>query len=433
MKILVLSNLYPPDCIGGYELLCAQAVDALQARGHQIQVLTAAARKPVPTPSHVARDFRLADIYDGPFQAQVPAYSRHTTEIESRYISAFNVHVLLQHLERFRPDVVYLHNLVGLGGLGLLGCLKHQSSPWVWHLGDAVPYHLCSSRQVQGFPTEEYWGRPVPGLVEAFSREIEGTYICCSDRLAAEIAGYGIQLRGSMNVIPYWFDCVRPGPRAGYFRDGKLRIVCAGALGAHKGTDILIEAAAALRDGGRTNFTVDLYGTVDSPTWQLLIDKLDLRAHVRLHGWRLQAELSQAYRTCDLSAFPTWRREPFGVAPLEAAAQGCVPILSESCGIAEWMVDGVDCLKAKRTIEGFRDVIANVMDGKIDLKSLGARASDIVWRDFHLDAIIPSIEGLLLQVARAPRRSPRRPAEAYSIALMAEKMAHVVGQQTLIA
>ena len=31
MTILVLSNLYPPVVIGGYELVCKQAVDALMA------------------------------------------------------------------------------------------------------------------------------------------------------------------------------------------------------------------------------------------------------------------------------------------------------------------------------------------------------------------------------------------------------------------
>ena len=36
MKILVVSNLYPPDVIGGYELGCRQAVDALRARGHDV-------------------------------------------------------------------------------------------------------------------------------------------------------------------------------------------------------------------------------------------------------------------------------------------------------------------------------------------------------------------------------------------------------------
>ena len=47
MKILVLSNLYPPDFIGGYELGCRQVSDALRGRGHEVLVLTSAPRLPI--------------------------------------------------------------------------------------------------------------------------------------------------------------------------------------------------------------------------------------------------------------------------------------------------------------------------------------------------------------------------------------------------
>ena len=40
MKILVISNLYPPYAIGGYEERCRQVIDCLRANGHQIRVLT---------------------------------------------------------------------------------------------------------------------------------------------------------------------------------------------------------------------------------------------------------------------------------------------------------------------------------------------------------------------------------------------------------
>ena len=40
MKILVLTNLYPPHYVGGYELHCQTVVEALRARGHVVQVLT---------------------------------------------------------------------------------------------------------------------------------------------------------------------------------------------------------------------------------------------------------------------------------------------------------------------------------------------------------------------------------------------------------
>jgi glycogen synthase len=40
MNILVISNLYPPHYIGGYELACRDAVEQLRERGHQVRVRT---------------------------------------------------------------------------------------------------------------------------------------------------------------------------------------------------------------------------------------------------------------------------------------------------------------------------------------------------------------------------------------------------------
>ena len=64
MKILVLSNLYPPDTVGGYELGCRQVVDALLARGHDVRVVTTAPRTPVVSPPHVVRTLKLTDMWD---------------------------------------------------------------------------------------------------------------------------------------------------------------------------------------------------------------------------------------------------------------------------------------------------------------------------------------------------------------------------------
>ena len=64
MRVLVLGNLYPPDVIGGYELGCKQAVDALRGRGHDVRVLTSAPRTPVRGEPHVARRLRLGEVWD---------------------------------------------------------------------------------------------------------------------------------------------------------------------------------------------------------------------------------------------------------------------------------------------------------------------------------------------------------------------------------
>ena len=39
MRILVISNLYPPHALGGYEQRCRETVESLRQRGHSVQVL----------------------------------------------------------------------------------------------------------------------------------------------------------------------------------------------------------------------------------------------------------------------------------------------------------------------------------------------------------------------------------------------------------
>ena len=40
MRVLFVSNLYPPNVIGGYERLCFEVAAALAKRGHDVWVLT---------------------------------------------------------------------------------------------------------------------------------------------------------------------------------------------------------------------------------------------------------------------------------------------------------------------------------------------------------------------------------------------------------
>lgn len=50
MKIGVVSNLFPPFSIGGYEQLCGKVCNELAALGHEIVVLTSTygGRLPIP-------------------------------------------------------------------------------------------------------------------------------------------------------------------------------------------------------------------------------------------------------------------------------------------------------------------------------------------------------------------------------------------------
>jgi glycosyltransferase involved in cell wall biosynthesis len=421
VKILALSNLYPPDFIGGYELACAQVVDALRRRGHDVLVLTAAPRAPVASPPHVLRRFKLVDEWSEDGMGGTPLAFR-LDEAESRLVSASNVHVLTSTLEAFQPDVVYVNAVTGLGGLGLIACLQYLAVPWVWQLGDRVPHHLCSTRQ-----------SVIPGLADLFSRHVRGHYVVVSEQLRREVERAGIALRDQVELHPYWITGPRPQARTTHYRGGHLRIMAAGQVARWKGTDILIEAAAKLRALGHHDFSVHIYGRVHQPDLVQLIRWLDLSNHVILRGPVPQAKLLEMYQHYDLFAFPTLAREPFGIVPLEAVARGCVPIISRQCGIAEWLVHGLHCLKADRTPDAFAAAFAGVLERRIELEPLARRGSSAAWRDFHLDAVLPRIERLLRQASGQSRAPAGSADDAYRLARMAEQLTTSVLQEAIPA
>lgn len=424
MRILVLSNLYPPDFIGGYELCCRQVVDALLARGHDVQVLTSSPRTPCPPADHVLRQFELSNCYDAHDVLNSLPLTRKVLESKAVWVNAHNVHVLLDSLARFEPDVVYLWNLLGLGGLGLIGCLQHLDVPWVWYLGDCVPSMLCRRGE-----------EVLPVLAEQFSRRVKGIYMPVSQRVADEIESAGVRLNGQVELLPNWVLGEQPPQRTRYFQPGDtLRIVSAGQMGRHKGIDLLVEAAALLRQRGHENFSIDLFGKVSESSLAELPRTLGVDTHVTFRGVCPQEELVGRYERheYDVFAFPTWEREPFGCAPLEAATHGCVIVMTQSCGISEWLVHDVHCLKTARTAEHLADVFGRILQGAIDLAPLARRASAVIWRDFHLDTILPHIERALMRAARqkscdAPAWSRQGGADdAYRLALLADKLSRAL-------
>ena len=107
--------------------------------------------------------------------------------------------------------------------------------------------------------------------------------------------------------------------------------------------------------------------------------------------------------------------------------------MSHTCGIAEWLVHRVHCLKAPRRADAFARTLAAILDGEIAPSPIGRRAAALARRDFHIDAIIVKIEDVLRRAAGRPRDGAGTADEAYRMALLAEKLSRVLVQEALCA
>ncbi len=389
MRILILTNLFPPHVLGGYEVACCAVSLGLRQRGHEVEVL--ASHAPVPTdddPPWLYRDFSL--------RAFSPIEPRTVEQLNDRNYACgasqfSNTATLIAHLRRFRPDVVYVWNLYGIGGLALLDLLDVVGFPRVVHLMDNVPGCL-----LHGVPpiVASLLCRRSLGLVS------RGRTIAMSEHLLTEVAETtGVRHDPPADIVPGWVDTTGLGRRAHYLEGGKLRMVAAGALGAHKGTDIVIDACERLVALGHKDFMVDLYGFGNATPYVARAAERGVSKHVRFMGLRSQAEILALLPDYDAFVFPTWEREPFGLAPLEAAACGVVPILTRNAGVCERLVDEVHALKIERSAEALAAAAARLISGEADAAAIGRRAAALVRQDLTLAAWLPQIERILAEAA----------------------------------
>ncbi len=128
MKILVLTNLYPPHYVGGYELRCAAITEALRLRGHDVHVLTSnhgvKGSPPLAEP-HVDRSLRIHGYYGHPWLGLNAL----------KHLELYNNHTVREALTILRPDVIHVWCM---GGLSKSLCLTLQRSgvPTVYDVSD---------------------------------------------------------------------------------------------------------------------------------------------------------------------------------------------------------------------------------------------------------------------------------------------------------
>jgi len=167
MKILLVTNLYPPNSLGGYERLCATIADALAARGHALRVLTSGhgGGRPGPEPVPVERALRLLasskSVYE-PFEGG-RADREEITEANERASRA--------SVESFRPDVLLAGNLMFLDR-GFLEGLVRLGVPLAYLLTDVWLIQMLDDGWLQ-----EYFRREIlaPGSVDLTGvRELPG-------------------------------------------------------------------------------------------------------------------------------------------------------------------------------------------------------------------------------------------------------------------
>lgn len=338
MRILFISNLYPPATFGGYELVCADVVERLGDR-HEVKVITSSrgADASMNGDSRVMRTLRFLeptslDSLRAPFASITAA--RSTRRI----------------LAEFRPDLVFVWNGFGIPQaiLRLVECsgaMVAYSVAEHWfgqmYLTDKFVSRLVSSdrglRRVWALLMRGI-NRLHPALRLRFERPVPVAIVWNSEFMKRETP-----VPGTVEPV---LQCVSyPATRRhALFSQLERRpadastVLFVGRLERAKGPDIACRALADLRRRHGMDAKLVMAGAA-TPDQQAglaaLIEQLGIADHVELAGQLAPDELAARLARAHVFVFPSRWEEPFGLVATEAALARVPVVAARSGGIPE--------------------------------------------------------------------------------------------------
>src|SRR5665213_909232 len=123
MKILAITNLYPPLHAGIFDHHCQSVIEALRLRGHVVSILTS---------SHGLRtEQRDEDIHRRLTLNGVYGHPAVTGYLELKPLELHNNEAVREAIEHFAPDVVHVFSLHGVSK-SLLFTLHNSRLPVVY-------------------------------------------------------------------------------------------------------------------------------------------------------------------------------------------------------------------------------------------------------------------------------------------------------------
>ena len=353
MKILVISNLYPPHGIGGYEERCFNTVNTLKERGHEVYVLTSdhkvEGRQSDEEP-HVIRKLRVHGFYGHPW---LSIYDLYDLEKE-------NQQTLSSAIATVRPDVIHVWNMGGISK-ALLHTLEALSTPLVYDISD----HWIA-RSLKADVWLSWWNDPGSlkrKLLRKFSEstgvrklahkqvptssvhslKFKNIYFCSEFMrdLTAE-KGYPVDHA----------DIVYCGVEFELFKQKTefqppRKFIWVGRLAEDKDPMTTVRGFLKARKQSGLPLYLDVYGRGEADYVQQLeaeIQQNDAGEAIRMKS-ATHEEMRQLYSDYDAYIFSSNWGEPFALTPLEAMSANLPVIMCPDGGDAELLEDGVNALQ----------------------------------------------------------------------------------------
>ena len=409
MRILFISNLYPPHGMGGMEQRCEETVNLFQRRGHTCHVLTsryAVQHREIPEEGitralHLQADvdhYRLSDLW--------LVCSRNRV----------NRLALQRVLRCFRPDLVFIWGMWNLSPevaywaeKELPGKVAYSiASYWLTEPGIHLDYWQRSARNPRTERLKSL-ARPAALAILAQERRSEELglehVVCVSKHVRRRLLEANL-LPNGCRVI---YNGIDPEPFVNASRSrtasngNQATLIYVGGILPHKGVQTAIEALGLLEQrsqgdrlhleligGGHPDYVAQLHQRVAD---------LGLSHRVTFHGRKPREEIPKLLAQAHIFLFTSTWEEPIARSVMEAMAAGLAVIATPVGGQREMLEDGVNALLYRPDdADQLAACIQRLRDDRDLCTKLGAAGRRTVLERFTLDRMANEMESWLQSI-----------------------------------
>lgn len=407
MKVLFLSNMYPPHVIGGYEALCQEAAEGFAKRGHQVSVLTST--------YGYDHEFSEGNIHrllslegDLQFYKMKDAWSYPGRRERN-----------LAHLRRLiadeKPDIVFVWGMWNLS--------RSVAQEAERLMGPRVVYYLANPWPIEANMHQSFWDAPATSPVKTLAKKLlriparivlnkEWEKVplqfehapCCSAAQRDQLLEAGVPLKDAP-VIYEGVDLTNylaQADRRTYTTNGSLSLVFVGILAEHKGVHTILEALSQLSAEERKRIRLTILG------------KGHQQYEARLHGLVSQhqlsdvvefqkpiprAELPEFLGKFDALLLPSVWAEPLARIMQEGLACGMAVVGSANGGTAETIVHGENGLLFQPgNASDLARQVRSLLEEPSLLRKLAEGGRQTAEERFDIHKMVTNLEAYLMKV-----------------------------------
>jgi glycogen synthase len=342
VKILFVSNIFPPHVRGGYELACLELAEKYTSLGHSVIIASSEncsklRRYPEPIHMDVRRIFAPVRYYDEKYNSHFQSeriYLYERVMAFAGYVEA-NCIALKRLIEAEEPDLIWIFNPLGIGPIGILDVAVSSGKKVVVHLMDYIDGVILDYSGTIDLTAKWKTLKSKVASISCSKKILESSSLG-GKYYSNQVVYNWIQMNtANEKNLPYPLE---NNEEKSSRRDNSLRMIYFGQIAEKKGIRYLYKLAQKIsKSQYRDQITIDLYGKGEDEFIDSLKEGISedpyLSKVFTLKGFIDKSSLMRVLPNYNLAIFPLSTDEPFGFAPIEAMNKG-IPVMVTEIPIA---------------------------------------------------------------------------------------------------